>query len=96
VPRDHVYDVTLYVLAAMLVGGLICNMLIRPLSEKWFMSPQEVAALQAKTAGATVKGGSYGIDKGGLDASAAVFWAFVGLPMAWGVWMTLSSALKIF
>jgi MFS family permease len=96
VPRDHVYDVTLYVLAAMLVGGFICNMLIRPLPEKWFMSPQEVAALQAKTAGSTVKGGSYGIGKGGLDASAAVFWAFVGLPIAWGVWMTLASALKIF
>src|SRR5438309_6953715 len=24
VPRDHVYDVTMYVLAAMLVGGLVC------------------------------------------------------------------------
>ena len=25
VPRDHVYDVTMYVLAGMLVGGFICN-----------------------------------------------------------------------
>ena len=25
VPRDHVYDVTMYILAGMLVGGLVCN-----------------------------------------------------------------------
>ncbi|HKD25777.1 MAG TPA: hypothetical protein VKC66_07645, partial [Xanthobacteraceae bacterium] len=25
VPRDHVYDVTMYVLAAMLVAGFVCN-----------------------------------------------------------------------
>jgi hypothetical protein len=28
-------------------------------------------------------------------AKAALFWAFVGLPLAWGVWKTLESAVKI-
>src|ERR1700719_3754336 len=46
VSRDHVYDVTMYILAGMLVGGLICNSLVRPLAPKWFMSEAEVAALQ--------------------------------------------------
>ena len=32
---------------------------------------------------------------GGLDARAALFWAFVGIPLAWGVWKTLESAVKI-
>ena len=41
VPRDHVYDVTLYVLAAMLVGGFVYNHLVRPLADKWFMKPEE-------------------------------------------------------
>src|SRR5919197_3796220 len=36
VPRDSVYDVTMYVLAAMLVGGFACNYLIKPLADKWF------------------------------------------------------------
>ena len=31
-----------------------------------------------------------------LDAKAALFWAFVGIPLAWGVWKTLESAIKIF
>jgi len=26
---------------------------------------------------------------------AALFWAFVGIPLAWGVWKTLESAVKI-
>jgi hypothetical protein len=24
-----------------------------------------------------------------------LFWAFVGIPLAWGVWITLQSAAKI-
>jgi hypothetical protein len=31
-----------------------------------------------------------------LDAKAALFWAFVGVPLAGGVWITLQSAAKIF
>jgi hypothetical protein len=98
VPRDHVYDVTMYILSGMLVGGFLCNLLIRPLADKWFMKPEEVAALQAKQggAGAAMQSGSFGIGKGGLDASAALFWLFVGIPLAWGVWKTLINAIKIF
>jgi MFS family permease len=98
VQRDHVYDVTMYILAGMLVAGLLCNLLVRPLKEKWFMKPEEVAALQAKQSGAAaaVVLGSFGIGKGGLSFSSALFWLFVGIPLAWGVWKTLISAMKIF
>ena len=40
--------------------------------------------------------GSFGIDRGGFDVKAALFWAFVGIPLGWGVWKTLESAVKIF
>jgi MFS family permease len=96
VPDDQLYDVTAYVLAAMLVGGLICNLLVRPLSDKWFMKPEEVAALQAKQSSDAVVGGSYGIGKGGLSFGALLFWLFVGIPLAWGVLRTLNAAFKIF
>ena len=97
VPRAQVYDFTMYILAGMLVVGLICNALVKPLAAHWFMKPEEVAALQAKGAeAASVGGGSYGIGKGGLDASAAAFWLFVGVPLIWGVWLTLQSAVRIF
>jgi len=98
VPRDHVYDVTMYILAGMLVAGFICNFLVKPLADKWFMKPEEVAALQAKAAGAAAAtpSGSFGIGTGGLDARAALFWAFVGIPILWGVYITLRNAAAIF
>jgi MFS family permease len=97
VPRDQLYNTTMYILCAMLIAGLICNYLIKPVDKKWHMSEAEVAKLQAATASAGQSGpsGSYGIGFGGLDAKAALFWAFVGIPLAWGVWKTLESAVKI-
>jgi MFS family permease len=97
VPRDQLYNTTMYILCAMLIAGLICNYLIKPVDAKWHMSEAEVAKLQAATASAGASGpsGSYGIGFGGLDARAALFWAFVGIPLAWGVWKTLESAVKI-
>jgi len=98
VPRDHLYNTTMYILCAMLIVGLICNYLIKPVDAKWHMSAEAVAKLQAAGAhsAAAARSGSYGIGKGGLDLEAALFWAFVGVPLAWGVWKTLQSAVRIF
>ncbi len=98
VPRAQVYDFTMYILAGMLVLGFLANLLVRPVAAKWYMSEAEVAALQAKSAqaGATVATGSYGIGRGGLDARAALAWAAVGIPILWGVWITLSKSLVLF
>ncbi len=96
IPRAHVYDFTMYILAAFLAVGLVANMLVRPLDKKWFMSPEEVAALQSKGKAAVVTAGSYGIDRGRFDLSAALAWAAVGIPLAWGVWTTLVKTLALF
>jgi MFS family permease len=96
VARDQLYNTTPYILCGMLVIGLICNFLIKPVDKKWHMSEAEVAKLQAASAKGAATSGSFGIGKGGLDGSALLFWAFVGIPLAWGVWKTVQSALKIF
>ena len=198
VPRDQVYDFTMYILAGMLVLGLICNLLVRPLADHWFMTeeelsgrpyrsrdrhfgaralatiggslallsaawwavfyarggnvtgtlpcliytgtactpdvgsgygpfayqpflmwiglacvagglilrllPSETRALAptesaqplAAAANAAPAGGSFGIGRGGLDFKAALFWLFVGIPIGWGVWITLKNSLAIF
>ncbi|MCJ9672033.1 MULTISPECIES: OFA family MFS transporter [unclassified Neorhizobium] len=91
------YTGTMYILAGMLVLGLVANALVRPLADKWFMSDHEVASLQAKTAAANAgPTGSFGIGTGGLDAKAAIAWAVVGIPLLWGVWVTLRSSLVLF
>jgi hypothetical protein len=97
VERALVYDRTLYILAGLLVVGLISNALIRPVAAKWFMKEEDVAALQAKAAALSPgAGGSYGIGTGGLDAKSALAWVIVGIPILWGVWNTLNSAVAIF
>jgi len=75
---------------------LICNFLIKPVDPKWYMSADELAKLQAASAAGTATAGSHGIGKGGLDLPAAIFWGFVGIPLAWGVWITLKSVATLF
>jgi MFS family permease len=99
VPRDQVYDVTLYVLASFLVVGLVCNWAIKPLPPKWFMSDSEVAALQPAptiAAGAMPMTGAGHLTGSGLSATVLLAWLAVGIPILWGVWVTLQSALVLF
>ena len=56
VPRDQLYNTTMYILCGMLVVGLICNLLVKPVNPKWHMSAEEVA----KPAGARRAGASHG------------------------------------
>ena len=92
------YAATIYVLCGMLVIGLIANALVKPLDNKWFMKPEEVAALQAKTASADaiIAHGSFGIDRGRLDLTALLAWAAVGIPALWGAWYTLVKTAALF
>jgi MFS family permease len=97
VPRAQIYDYTMYILAGFLAIGLIANALVRPLDKKWFMSLEEVAALQEKTQGGNaITAGSYGIDRGGLTLRALIAWAAVGIPLLWGIWTTLQTAIVLF
>jgi MFS family permease len=96
-PAD-VYGPIFYILAGMLVVGFIANLLVSPVNAKWHMTDAEVAAELAKLHEATkpVTSGSFGIGKGGLDAKAAVFWTLVGVPLAWGIYITVVKALGLF
>ncbi|MCC3245868.1 OFA family MFS transporter [Methylocystis sp. WRRC1] len=43
-PRGAAYNQTMYVLAGLLLVGLACNLLVRPVAEKYYMTDEEVAA----------------------------------------------------
>jgi MFS family permease len=97
VPRQLVYDVTMYILAGFLVLGLLCNLLVRPLADKWFMRDSEMAEIQARAQSfAAEHAGSYGIGRGGLDGKAALAWGILAIPVLYGGWVTLRSALVLF
>jgi MFS family permease len=94
VPRDQVYNFTLYLLAGMLALGFLCNLAVRPLAHRWFMSDDQVASLQPATTTASVQSASLGPSR--ASGVLALAWLAVGIPIAWGVWVTLESALVLF
>ena len=101
VPKSAAYDTTMYILAALLVGGFICNLLVRPVAAKWFMTEAELEAerkLAHETAAKEALGGNAAAvsGAGSNQLLVALFWLFVGIPLAWGVWMTVTKALVLF
>jgi MFS family permease len=98
VPHAQAYSTTMYVLAGLLVLGFICNLLIRPVAEKNFMTPAQVAELDAAVGAsrapeASVEGGAAVHSPGWLITAA---WLAVGIPISWGVWVTLQKAAIMF
>lgn len=97
VPRDQVYSVTMYILAGLLAIGFLCNLAIRPVAEKYYMTPQQLAALDAAQkarAGAAEAPPAQARTTPGWQLAAA--WVAVGIPIAWGVWVTLQKAVILF
>ena len=103
IPREQVYNQTMYILVGMLVIGLICNLMVRPVADKWFMTDAELAVekklAHEKTAASDISSSG----KGGFVATGvtspivvALAWTAVGLPLAWGVYRTLLSVAKLF
>jgi hypothetical protein len=61
------------------------------------MKEEEVAALQAKLRAAAPEAtSSMGIGAWRFDATTVLAWLAVGIPLAWGVWITFSNALVLF
>ena len=100
VPRTEAYTVTMYIMAGLLVAGLGCNLLVRPLGG----DPQPATEAVAEAPTPRVRGLSVVDDKREETAAApgegtalllAVSWLWVGVPLAWGVWETLRTSLAL-
>ncbi len=99
IPREQVYNQTMYILVGMLAIGFVCNLLVRPVADKHFMSDAELATekklAHEKAAASEVGAGS---GAGGTTSPVLVgfAWLAVGIPLVWGVYRTLLSAAKFF
>lgn len=87
VPSDLAYDRTLYMLAGLFAAGFLANLLTRPVASKWHITHTQAAQVAPREA--------HGIGRGGLTVSAALAWSGVGLPLLWGVYVTLSKAVTL-
>ncbi len=99
IPREQVYNQTMYILVGMLVVGLVCNLLVRPLNPKYFMSATELAEEKrlAHDRAAAVEAGPGTMTFHGTNPAWVVLaWGAVGVPLAWGVYRTALSVAKFF
>ena len=100
IPREQVYNQTMYILVGMLVVGLICNLMVRPIDAKWFMTDTELAVEKKLAHEKAASSELHRSEGGGADSVSPVLvalaWATVGLPLAWGVYRTLLSVVKFF
>jgi MFS family permease len=87
VPRENVYDRTMYILACLLAAGFVCNLLVRPVNARWFT----VSAGTPPSAAAMTVGRPQG-----AVLPLALAWAAVCIPLAWGFYMTLLKASALF
>jgi len=99
VARADVYSITMYILAGLLLVGALCNWLVKPVAEKHHMSEEE-AAEEKKAADDTHQHFVSDVSALGGEVvhSWKVFaaWAIVWIPLAWGIWITLTKALVLF
>ncbi|MEQ1559339.1 MAG: OFA family MFS transporter [Methyloglobulus sp.] len=98
IPRAQVYNQTMLILAGMLMVGLLCNLLIRPVADKWFMTESELAAEKRIAHETVFEGGAETnvLIKATHPITVLLAWLAVLLPLAWGIYKTLLSASQFF
>ncbi|SOE63819.1 regulatory protein, lacI family [Burkholderia sp. D7] len=96
VAHNLIYDVTLYIMAALLFGGLICNFFVKPVHEKYWMSDEELARERAllredrlATNADTAACGTFGIGE-------VLAWLAVGVPFFIGLYIAVDKAAALF
>ena len=101
VPASHAYNVTMYVLAGMLLFGLLCNLLIRPVHPKHHMTNEQIEKERAisheRASGSVAAAPAQRVgEKDKQGVLLALAWTAIAIPLLWAVWITVSKALVFF
>ena len=93
IPRARAYDQTMLALSVVLLAGAVCNWLVRPIE-----APEMGAAARGGDDPAPMTGGeafAAGATQDSAWGLVIAFWCLVGLPLAWGVWITLWQSWRL-
>jgi MFS family permease len=96
VQKTLVYDRTLYILAGLLLVGLVCNLLVRPVDPKYHMTEEELArerSLQRESS--TSAADVAAVARGPFGMVGVLAWLAVGIPFLVGVWIALQKAAAL-
>jgi MFS family permease len=96
IPKNLVYDRTLYIMAGLLFVGFVCNLLVRPVNPKHYMSPEQLEkerSLQRETRTAPAADAAAAHASAGPLVAAA--WVAVGIPFLIGLYIALQKAAAL-
>jgi hypothetical protein len=96
VAHNLVYDRTLYILAVLLLAGLVLNLFIRPVHDKHHMSADELAREKELQHEHRTAGLAHAAARGNLGGLGVVAWLAIGIPFLIGVLIALEKAAALF
>lgn len=104
VPFDQIYAPIFLMLAGLLVVGFIANLLVKPVAEKYYMTDAELEQVHQlaheKMIAANGGNSTANLDAASKSSSHTVLtvlvWAFVLIPISFGVWSTIQKAWVLF
>jgi MFS family permease len=98
-PFDQLYPPIFQVLAGMLAIGLVADLLVRPVAARHFMSDDELAR-EKQLAHETPLAAQGEVTAAAAHPTAHIrvilAWVAVGIPLAYGVWVTLLKSAALF
>lgn len=102
VPFDQIYAPIFMVLAGLLVVGFIANFLVKPVDEKYYMTDAELegerklAHEKSALANAGKNTSDTNLAPAGNPVLVIIAWAFVLIPISYGIWSTIQKAWGLF
>jgi len=99
VPASAAYNVIMYVLATLLLLGFICNLLVKPVAEKHYMTDAELEAERQLAHEKSIKLNGDKIESQQSESHpllALVAWTLVAIPISYGIFSTLQKAWILF
>lgn len=93
---SQVYDRTLYIMAGLLLLGLICNLLVRPVKAEHHMSDDEVERERALQHDDSASVNAETAARGRFGVGGVLAWLGVGVPFLIGLYIALAKAAALF
>ncbi|OSI07478.1 membrane transporter [Neisseria animaloris] len=98
VPAAQAYSITMYIMAALLVAGLLCNLWVKPVHEKHHDKSVKEAAESHNPSDETTLSDAYlAVDRvshGGMKVWSR--WALAAVPLSYGVVMVFAKVMDLF
>lgn len=98
VPAAHAYSVTMYIMAGLLIVGLLCNLAVKSVHEKHHETDIKTAAHSGNPDDETAVSDAYLLQEKVAAGGFSVWWRWtlVGVPLVYGVVMVFVKALGLF